>query len=1069
MIADTPIAPQQASLLLIAAAKARPRYWRAEYEPPMVARLQEGWETCPWLFPAGLGNLEELSWVQNSDVLAVAVVTPGNAYMGPLTFWSSEERMQWQAYDHPEDAYTCHVQEIATFLEPVEVVNHALQSQIKDTHLFPVTSTSFTTLLQKQVESHLGQGSLSDFIAHEQDSRPGSSLSKGLPLCTKAPPVLAALVVTGQLRHVMLLARWPCRHRLFQGFPSETLFTKVPRGLRVPARETTPSQSSSADTVQKLEAVADFLRGLAPHLLANPPAGWMPEVLQEACEEHVTSLGQLIASLDPRTPVVCSTSGVNTLPAQGLIRWMQAASLLKNRSRLKEVVEVAVLETVPLICQEKARQQFKMRRGGVPARETIRRARFIMDAALSMHAREVLLKPAPCLYVGADSSPQGDSNWLLIQLDMFMPKGAKGKLGFLNAWHQLWTSMMHHKPVIHSERDELLFVDDDEDDDDCVASDDAPEIPQQANRMLEQDDGEGKPGHDQAPTLRDIRLRAAVPYLTSTSLVSSTKKNPMKAQLKSLVFLSCKPHKKLPNNYLGCFSCSNNPRSTTNKHTPLPRRWTRVVAEAYQWHCLVPTALGAREAKLSNKVAACLHALNLESLGLEHLQQTMNQVVAFTSDLGVEVGLAEAQLGPSLLQWFDTSKHHNLTVQVEEDTGEGKCLVDPISTTKAEDTPIFENAFPVPGMLHIISNCILQSHKHSMTHWPNYLTQLRAISNFLSKRWEREAIQAHMRRQNATSEEERRFDKDIPTVTHWRWGCVLHLLKAILPLRGVLRSYCQTCDLTNSKSEDVDPDLLREGIVSDFFWAYSRMLLCMHAVLGDVSVWCEGCPCHHEPGLGRRSDVFDFGGVGSEQVDLSTGRGYRQLLGAGLKKVMHNSCPMRGRRSSELAAGDLQQLLKQRISLQSVALQDWLTEPLTADERTLLIHDFAEGLNQIAVILDLKIRFWQQLPWKLCALGHVDPIKAQAAALEVLEACETNPDDPGVQHRVTQAFVGQHSGNLRRELEQFSRGQPLETLPGLTEHIAALVGIPVVERWVERQHSIVKASLGLTRRHPTQA
>ena len=492
-----------------------------------------------------------------------------------------------------------------------------------------------------------------------------------------------------------------------------------------------------------------------------------------------------------------------------------------------------------------------------------------------------------------------------------------------------------------------------------------------------------------------------------------------------------------------------------------------MVAEAYQWHSLVPTSLGARDAKLANKVAACLHSLNLESLNLSHLQQTMNQVVAFTSDLGVEIGLAEAELGPSLLQWFDDSKHHMLTLEVEEDTGGGQSL-DPLNPLRAPNANIFENAFPVPGMLHIISNCILQSHQHSMHHWNTYLAQLRNISNFLSKRWERQAIQAEMRSKGATQEEERLLDKDVPTVTAWRWGCVYHLLKRLLPLRGVLRSYCQTRGRRSKThndaaddDDDVDQGLLQESICSECFWAYSRMLLCMHAVLDDVTAWCEGCPCHTEHGLGR-SEGFEIrdGPLGAEQQDLSTGRGYAYVLGWVRNKVMHSSCPMRGRRSSELAAGDLQQLLKERISSQSVSLQAWLTESLTPDERTTLIHDFTEGLNQIAVVLDLKMRFWGQLPWKLCALGHVDQTKAQAVALEIIEAFESNPSDSGVQHRVTQDFLGPNSGQLRQELECFSRGQPLQSLPRLTERIVGLVGIPVVERWVERQHSTVKAAPG---------
>ena len=392
--------------------------------------------------------------------------------------------------------------EVATFLEPSEVVNDSLQSQDKDVHLFPVTQTSWLTLLQKEVDCHLGTGTLAEFLNHE-GCHPQQS-GECSPLCMKAPSVVAAAIATRQLRHVMLLARWPCKQRLFLRFTPECLFAKVPRGMRVPAQESIPLQATSVETVHKLEAVAEFLRSLAPHVQDNPPPGWTSDLIKEALQEHVINLGQLASSLDPQRPM--ETDSVTHFPAQGLIRWMQVASLLRNRGRLKEVVEVAVMETVPIICHGKAKQQLNAKRGGLPSRETIRRSRFTFDAALSLHARKLLAQPLS-LYVGADSSPQGDSNWLLVQMDLFVLGGVEEKIEFVIAWHSLWRTMRESSQ--HGLA--TLLADEDMSGSEAEHHESETQIAATASVSIEQDDGKGvDPRHSQTSKLHDIRLRATI-------------------------------------------------------------------------------------------------------------------------------------------------------------------------------------------------------------------------------------------------------------------------------------------------------------------------------------------------------------------------------------------------------------------------------------------------------------------------------------------------------------------------------------------------------------------------------
>ena len=82
-----------------------------------------------------------------------------------------------------------------------------------------------------------------------------------------------------------------------------------------------------------------------------------------------------------------------------------------------------------------------------------------------------------------------------------------------------------------------------------------------------------------------------------------------------------------------------------------------------------------------------------------------------------------------------------------------------------------------------------------------------------------------------------------------------------------------------------------------------------------------------------------------------------------------------------------------------------------------MIHDFTGPSLEDAIVGATSLEV-------VCArqLGHLYPTKAQVAGLEIIEASESNPTDPGVQHPVTQDFLGPSSGHLRQELERFSRG-----------------------------------------------
>ena len=135
-------------------------------------------------------------------------------------------------------------------------------------------------------------------------------------------------------------------------------------------------------------------------------------------------------------------------------------------------------------------------------------------------------------------------------------------------------------------------------------------------------------------------------------------------------------------------------------------------------------------------------------------------------------------------------------------------------------------------------------------------------------------------------------------------GCVGQAKDASDGPRRVTAQYIRTVDA---------------AISSRRFWAYAQMLSVLSGFLADLTGWCEGCWCHQqEHSLGsyhmrRRAICFD--------------------------RQSPSTCPMKGRRAPELAAGVLPQMIDD-LANGSVTLLSELTHGLNDKDRTDVFSDW---------------------------------------------------------------------------------------------------------------------------------
>ena len=253
-------------------------------------------------------------------------------------------------------------------------------------------------------------------------------------------------------------------------------------------------------------------------------------------------------------------------------------------------------------------------------------------------------------------------------------------------------------------------------------------------------------------------------------------------------------------------------------------------------------------------------------------------------------------------------------------------------------------------------------------------------------------------------------------------------------------------------SKTFQPAEITKVLGAPMFRGYLSMVLVLNQALEELAAWAERCPCHDA--LQHKYRQY----TPIQALRIEFGSRADSMHG-------HISCPMRGRRAPEFAAGAVMEMLD--------SLWEESFTTLVMDCRHLLSHvqwselmvDFARGKAHCTYIIMTKLHHWQQLPWVLAGLAHVNEDVARRCAATALASFDQTPDNSVVHHRLTMKFCS-HASPLRQNLQDFVNGTSRADLHIFYAEVARFFFIPVTERTIEEPHGRIKRSIAFRNHGP---
>ncbi len=312
------------------------------------------------------------------------------------------------------------------------------------------------------------------------------------------------------------------------------------------------------------------------------------------------------------------------------------------------------------------------------------------------------------------------------------------------------------------------------------------------------------------------------------------------------------------------------------------------------------------------------------------------------------------------------------------------------------------------------------------------------------------------------------FDSD---VYEGRWNSVLHASADLLELANILvpawskdayllhqdpgrANRHDDEDANDSRGRGVQIKRVDNAIRSPWFWCCTLVSDFLGEILIHLTCWVESCPCH-----GAKLQCF----------------GSSRLAGNERKRILHGGrrCPLFSMRAAEASAGDLLKFADRLFQMSTAVLRvhPLLAHPgISERERGHILQAFARGKRYILFALQVKISFFQQLPYCLMGLAHYDP----AVARRIGRRCILLYEKASVKVRefwwVAILLTPGSSG--RRLVEQWLARNPADPADGeidfshsnvLTRMVSRFMFVLLSERWVESRHAIANKYLGEAR------
>jgi hypothetical protein len=139
---------------------------------------------------------------------------------------------------------------------------------------------------------------------------------------------------------------------------------------------------------------------------------------------------------------------------------------------------------------------------------------------------------------------------------------------------------------------------------------------------------------------------------------------------------------------------------------------------------------------------------------------------------------------------------------------------------------------------------------------------------------------------------------------------------------------------------------------------------------------------------------------------------------------------------------------------------------MTSTEELLALQsDFDAGCQHMELLLQVKLSFWEQLPWHLAGLAHHQASLAQGCAQKCCALWDETPIGLlHLHHPVTELCLG--PDGFSSDVAKMASGAPLVALStAFQEQVACLKFIPIAERVIEAKHKDVKQRLAGIPRH----
>jgi len=474
-----------------------------------------------------------------------------------------------------------------------------------------------------------------------------------------------------------------------------------------------------------------------------------------------------------------------------------------------------------------------------------------------------------------------------------------------------------------------------------------------------------------------------------------------------------------------------------------PRLHT-VLLDAIHTHKCIPVALGSGKVSVEDKTSCLLHAMSLECSSRVGLRCHLDNVVSWTTDLGVEAQLPQFQ-AKHLDSILPTYVHQTLESDLADEDQE--------TVGDADAFPIMPKALLTPGGLHITHNA-RQDLRTKMLWFDKFWDHLKAVAALLVPQHLRERIIARLVRGTASAEHEHLFASlSLPALYEKRWQVVANFLKNLLPHFRLLKRVWNLQDfLIDGKDAEGDVGASFDVALADpMFCSYVFIVDGVQNILLNLERWLENCACHEHL----------FTTLSSKRQRKKRG----QLFGGAVRFV---DCPMRGKRAPELAAGKLEDTIAELSTAALNLFSDQMDFRITPADRAVLMQDFDFAKQHLHVVLVAKFGFWRQIPWRLAGLSHHWPSVARRIAQDCLEEFDASMSKPGMtlehHHPLSVRFLSETG--MREDLQRFANGGCMTDQ--LMFAVDSLRFIPVVERCVEALHRDVKVAAKHIRLGPTK-